>query len=830
MRRPEGFSLVELLITLALLSLALLSAVGTFRGVAKGIFVTKAKSLATNLAQEKVEFLKAKSYYRLRVTTAPVAVTDPDPDVMSDPGNYAPEAINGGGIAFTRHVYVEKVRKNAASAVLEAVPWNDPDTGLKRITVALVWQEGAEWRQLSLVNLRENPDRASADVVFKGEVTSGGFPVAGATVEVAENPAWRAATNSAGRYEFNLSPGTYTLRANAPGYFRNVKAGCFVGVANTPATENFILTAKLQGAMHGSIWKRDHLVISQVGAQVNAADPADEFVELYNPTTFTISAVGLRLIFVDATGVETELNPLLDTTNVSVNVPPQKFFLFGNKSPVGGIGGVAADAYRTLTHPDIIKQGVGGQGGIVLFDTVAGSTVDMVAWGHLDGIREPPLKVQEGGSFYDVGGLGGLNIGETLERMAYSSSTLANMEGGASAGIHNTQGNSFDNNVTSNCWVYHNHADLPTTYLQSQAALSVAESNPGETGTPAAGAYVFADDGLSTTVTVTSTGGFTLASVATGTWVLSASSGTLYAEKTVTVAAGSNSKHVLALNTMTNSGYVSGEVTEAGGAALANIIVNPAGVQTDASGRYRMSASPGLQTITANPGSANAAYIEGTATVTVNTGQIVSNVNFGLFRGGRLRGMVTSDGVNALPDIPVSIRRSGTGLEVANILSQINGTFEVRVPSGTYTASPIPEFGEVVTPSVSPAVTVAGSANSVFTSTFTLGPALGTVAGSVSRSGEPITTGVLIVASSSPISGALPPAVDSILRSGAIIYYMDNSGNDGRYAVDIHAGTYNVYAWYTTYNGAVPTTTKKEITGVVVSPGQTAANKNFSWP
>ncbi|MGQ0644782.1 MAG: hypothetical protein ACT4O3_04755, partial [Elusimicrobiota bacterium] len=92
--------------TLTLLSVGFVAAVSAFLGLSKGIYVNKTKSLATNMAQEKVEVLKNKSYYRLRVTTAAVEVSGVSPVVLSDPYNYNESAVNVGGIPFTRYVVV----------------------------------------------------------------------------------------------------------------------------------------------------------------------------------------------------------------------------------------------------------------------------------------------------------------------------------------------------------------------------------------------------------------------------------------------------------------------------------------------------------------------------------------------------------------------------------------------------------------------------------------------------------------------------------------------------------------------------------------------------
>jgi hypothetical protein len=196
--------------------------------------------------------------------------------------------------------------------------------------------------------------------------------------------------------------------------------------------------------------------------------------------------------------------------------------------------------------------------------------------------------------------------------------------------------------------------------------------------------------------------------------------------------------------------------------------------------------------------------------------------------GVKVRGRVTSDGSNALPDTPVSITNTGTLLEIANVMSGSDGYFQANVPTGTYCASPLGEFGESVTPTGT-TVTATTSGATVYTSTFTLGPAFGTIKGALRDStGESITTGVLLLASTGTISNP-PPDITSSLRSGSQVYYMISSRGDGTYSLDVRAGTYNLYGWYSTFSGEVSSTTVKSLTNIQVTPGATVTGKDLQW-
>jgi hypothetical protein len=365
--------------------------------------------------------------------------------------------------------------------------------------------------------------------------------------------------------------------------------------------------------------------------------------------------------------------------------------------------------------------------------------------------------------------------------------------------------------------------------------MPMSRRSPAWAGcTPAVGAYVFADDGFSQLSVAYSSGStpyayFSLSSIATGTWSFSSSSGTLYNSRLITVTSGSQETFTLHLTTYTDSGYVSGKVSAVGGAALSNIEVDPGNVYTDASGNYRLTLPPGVQNVTVNPGRvSNSTYIESSLSTTVVTGQIVTNFNFTLSGGGKIRGRVTSDGTNALPDVPVSVTNQTTSLEVANILSGIDGYFEVSVPTASYYVAPIGQSGEVVTPSTA-AVNLTTGGSTVFASTFTIGPALGTIRGNVKVGTSKITTGVLLIASTQTVTNP-PPDLNNALRSGSRLYYVGSSGADGTYELDVRQGTYYVYGWYTTFSGNTPTSTVRSVSNVSVTAGNTTSTgTDLTW-
>src|SRR5258706_9518051 len=112
-----GVTLVELMITVAILSIGFLAAIGSFRYIGASIQNSKIRTLSNNLAQEQIEKLKNLSYYMLLVTTS--SFDDPRfTGVTYDTGNYPPDTVNEGGISFLRATRVDFAFQNGNTITL----------------------------------------------------------------------------------------------------------------------------------------------------------------------------------------------------------------------------------------------------------------------------------------------------------------------------------------------------------------------------------------------------------------------------------------------------------------------------------------------------------------------------------------------------------------------------------------------------------------------------------------------------------------------------------------------------------------------------------------
>lgn len=813
-------------------SLVALTVIQGFSGISKGIIAGRFKSLATQLANEMMQSTKSTPYYQLRVssqTVTPTGLSSLDPPVLSDEINYPPVDHVINGVHFTRYMYVQRVQKNA-SENLEVIGWNAPDSGLKQITLSVLWREREEWKQVLMVNLLENPNRMASNGDFIGyvkDVPLNNIP--DVLVEVAENTSLNTLTDASGNYRLGVPVGTYTLRASKRGYFPITTPNRVVTSTTPQVTVNFTnLTAMSSGTVSGTVWHNDHLVISRVcGAKMDGGT-SQEYVEIFNPTTWTWTVDGqLGLSFQRTAAQDPVPIPIqMDYTVGGNAIAPGKFFLFGSHAEgltidgvfvgpdAGWADGVGApndvnfpyfDAINGLKNILPINGTDGpteGAGVLSLYVLATGAVLDKVGWqggGFSPGSSETaPIP-------------GGGGAGMEVNKIYYRKSDV----GGS---FSSTIGPAYDSGNNALDWGVDSGAPhtLPRTTLSPVL--------PVKAGTPSQGAFIFANDGLSVVTQASMLGSppearFTLPAIATGTWTVSASTGNYFLSFSTPISAGVSISTSLVLNTSTLYGFASGYVRDAVTSAGINAIsVTPGAGVTNAAGFFSIALSPGAQTLQANPNSANPNYTGASQSVIVSLGQTISGNLLFISPGGRISGRVTIDGTNPLPNIPVEVTNKTTGVTIDTILSGTDGSFTARVPVGTFKVQPVMAHGEAVSPITLDVIVPAGGSN-VFAATYTVTSAFGTLEGTASALGKPISTGVLIVASTSTVP-ANPPDLNTTFQGTGVAYYAGASRTDGSYSFSLKNGTYTVAGWYTTFTGNTPTVTRKSYTGVVVNPNQ----------
>ncbi len=835
-----GITLVELMVAMVIMTIGVLGLVGGFKYFNIGVQSAKTRSLANNIAQERIEFLKNKSYYRVLVTTA----TADDPNFAPGEMTYdvAPngeETVNVGGINFIRRVYIRKVNEDPDKN-LQYLAWNEPDPGLKEIKVYVVWHERGQWRKLEVRNLRENPERVNKDCTISGNVESDGEELEGVTVRAQESPSYYGVTDSDGDYSFSIVPGTYTLLATKDGYFPATMASFGLPAGTDATNKNFSLTERYTGTIYGYalINNGDHLMISNVVAGTDTVTGHTEWVEVYNPTTWTWTmATGLgtgteKVVFryKETSVVEKSLSFNYRTTTLD----PGHYFLFANTGTVTAAGRTReADAIYSWNgawndQDDTIEDDHDNAGFVQLkdgsrvLDTIGWTAYAYAAW---------PLYWPEA---YE--GFGMYWYDDYPWPYPINNSGLR----GDMAFTRNSWYYSLDTSSASCYDSGYNYSDF---HISSSPILvgprSSADSQYCAGGNAAEGAVVFADDGLSSPVTAGSNGYFWIENVSTGSWTVYMSSGVVYSSAAYYGGTTDNYwswANYQVLSTPTTYGYVTGRVTNVSGAALSNIkVYSPSGtgtgqVSTDWNGRYTLPVEAGVVNVMANYQSQNPSYVElSSADIVVGIGEVAKGVDFSLYQGGRIRGRITTNGVDPLPNIPVVGLKDG--IEQGSGISDSDGYFLISgtgISTGTYVVVPQLEAGESASPSSTTVLVQAGL--TTFSSTYTVTGAFGYVQGSVTSGGNPITTGVLIYVTTSTLAaGADPPDITPALRSGTGVYYAASSSALGTYSISAKGGySYNVYAWYTTWAGGVPTTTRKQSLGVAVAPNATVT-VNFSW-
>lgn len=822
-----------------ILAIGVLGFIGAFGTVSKSIHVSKTRAVANNLLQEKIEAMKNISYYRLVVTTNAASATETGlPAFQYDPvgGFYPPETMTVGDIAYTRRVFVQKVSSVGGGGLTE-FSHQDPDTGLKRITSYVIWQDAGKYRMQELQNIVNNPNRTMLTGTISGNVTVSDSGMGGtgldSVVMVTQNASLFDRAGTAGAYSFAVSGGTYTLQATKLGYFPVTRQNTYVAESGTFDWDPNLMKMT-SGTVSGTAYLRDHLVISQVVGAHDFGGFTQEWVEVYNPTTWswTTSDLGLRfqrVSTIDAAPVNIFLTaPVAGAVTIASN----SFCLFANTTTItlsaypgfpvtasvlwnktAGTNDVAFPGRFTAANPNVITtyndNNQWGAGSVQLYRVSDGAVQDVVGWKGNGSSANPPLREGNAMNFAQ-----GLNTDEQLYR--YSSVASYNPANGPA---YDTQDNDTNLGLQN-----------PAGWIPKSHVSAVV---PTITGTPAAGAYASADDGLSGAVTANSAGVFSIPSVATGTWTVSISSGTGYQQAAVTMTGAAINLGTVALTSSTSQGFVTGVVTSAqNGTPISGIVVQTAGGYsgtTSATGRYTIISSTGMTSVTANPGNiSNSTFVSDTMDgVDIQAGVYTSGINFVLDSGGRVRGYVRV-GTSPLPGVPVTA--SSGAVTAAETASDGSGYFILaNISTGSYTIRPQLESGESSSPA---SQTVTVTTGTVWSTTFTVTSAFGYITGSLTSAGQPIRTGVLVMASTGSITSP-PLDITNAVRTGAAKYYIASSYTDGTYELYVPGGsgtpvTYNVYGWFTTWSGQTPTITPRTTTANVTG-GVTTSGRNLSW-
>jgi type II secretory pathway pseudopilin PulG len=846
----RGVSLTELMIAVAVVTIGVVSIMGSFKYINRAITQSRIKTIAINLAQEEMEVLRNKSYFQLLVTTDTANTTGFDPNFPYDKVTYRPQTITLWGMpALTRVVNVDYVAQSGSDMV--TLPYSANDPGMKKITVSVIWNDfNGTPRKVQVSSFYENPTATVLSSGFSGVVknVATNNPVRDALVQVMGYPSWMDYTDADGKYSFQVSPGSYTLVCSSDVYFSSITV-VRQAAANIVTTNDFALTKVPTGSVSGVAYLRDHLVISQVvGSSVNSSGQYQEWVEVYNPTTWTWTmATGLgtgggtgsnqKVIFMYKEAAGPELFPKFDYRSVSLS--PNTYFLFANTGTVTAAGytKTASAVYGTdwdFSNVDdvIISGNPSPAGHIIMGDVTTMTPYDTVGWDATSngaGNKKVAEKYETQAIVQSIG----LEEGEGYTRKTTSASS------------QNWHGRCYDSG--------NNNSDMVGAKPFTNWPHDRYDSDNCDTGTPAAGAVVTANDGLSAAALVSANGSFLLTNIATSTvqgvnstWTINITSA-----PGTTVVIGSSAGVTVPYNATKDLGTILFSSSTDGGVAMGYvfgggpdynkrlgsppILVGSGGEtrNTDSQGFYLLYLSTGLVTITANYGGANGSYQSSDIEVNLEAGVATSVPDFHLSQGGIITGYVTS-GTGSLPDIIVQATYGG---RVYSGTSDNTGHFYISVATSSLAYEVTPVLDSVQSYTSQPATPLTAMLNvagtTVFAGTITVTGAMATIEGVLTKGGNSITTGVLVIASTAAISSPLPAIYGDSAPSGPV-FYSASSQADGTYSLDVRystTSTYNLAAFYPVVdpNSGTVSYSTRSLTGFWVNTAGASVIKDLAW-
>jgi len=823
MKNRKGLTLIEIMISLVVMSIFVFSLIMAFQNTNVGIFLNRSRTIANALAEEKIEIMKNIDYYRLLVTCPPY-------NTSYDQIYYPPETFIFGNKSFERRILVEKVKENPTGELV-TIQWDTlPDVGLKKITVYVVWNEGGDEKSYFLSNLVRNPDyEITAKIVGTVKNSTTSLALEDVQVFLESMPVYETYTNSAGKYSLDIPEGLNRVVASKHGYFlTRTEAITLVG----EQTIDFNLLPKGYGSAAGVVWKHDHLVISQVCAEVwdmygdpLGRDRYKEVIQLYNPTTYQmlINTTTLKLIYVDDDNNQIMIAPAYKRNTIS----SKGFLLF-----VGSLDG-ATSVYNNIsgdaTYYALIPIGSGESGGVCIRDSY-GIAIDSIAWGN-NAWKSAPASAKEGDALI-LAGSGGLLEQWIVERKAHTTATLTTMGNGQT---DQSKGHAFD---TQN-----NNLDLVGGAVASgsrTAQNSLSATETPVSGTPASGAIAFADDDLSSMVVAT-TGYYYITQISTGAWTLTITSGTLFVQTTFYMYASSTVVRDVVISSVSPYGYIMGTLLKANLQPNSGIRIDGGGQTTTSgsSGRFVLPVPTGTITVTINTNLDKPNYIE------ITTGPF--NVDFGdkielgqiiVYYNGGVSGTVTSSGGDPLANVVIIAADVATLQERANDMTDINGQYSLSnlASDMTDTYYILPYLSETSGETSTPAryeLTFTSTGTYFTDKNFSISQAYAVITGTVTENNQKIKTGVLIIATTSTIAGD-PSTINSTFRSGSQVYYSCSSGVEGYFSINVPGAvgagtlTYYLYAWYSKLGESEAVNSKKSTTIGASAGGKYDAE--FSWP
>ncbi|MFH1379917.1 MAG: carboxypeptidase-like regulatory domain-containing protein [bacterium] len=844
LNKINGISLIEIIISITIISVAFITVSSFFIGITKGVVSTKYKTLATTYAQEQIELLKSLDYEKLRITPqADLSYIPPSEPYKAnfDRTYYPEETTIIKNMRFDRLTRVRNMKEQfqLGKAKLLQDRGGVFEKSLKEIKVTVFWMERDTIKSVTLVDLNEKLQRVyygtiAGDISYTRETPPGGYPAeigppvnpdpyddwtdyispatyAASRIWLLDDNTYGAVPDSNGLYSFKCPVGTYPngLKVTMPGY----EDGSYkpVTVNKTLIIQyNFTLIKISSAAVEGTVHILDHVVISKVCASFNddvTAEKTIDYIELYNPASTEVeifSAAGkpqIILEYVDDKNIRTEIP--LEQLGPEKSIAPHGYYSIANRKTLEG---TMVDA-KDIDQLDRIQEKK--PGGIIVTFKGSGAT-DRVGWGNTGNGAPAPSDAVEGDPL-ELPVNDGLMIDETIERKADSSSAAVDLESG---GADEFNGNGYDSNNNARDWVYHNR----DTTLPHDTSTGIEDPIAG---TPGLGCWVTCDDPFEHTIEVDDENGEFLLEVAVDAWTVTVSCNTLSDRVSVDSEIDMITSEEFFLTPDPSvsdiNGYIRGTLLDSATTdPIPNILVTAENYSnvTDANGIFRLIVPPSIYTVTVNPDNINPHYIEETVeNITVTEGNITPIPAVLLPEGGSVAGRVLyGDSFNPYQDMTVEIFDSADSSfsnPLGSDISDMDGKYTIKnLPiTGSYRTKPLLASFETSTPDYSAIITISEPGviqpNDDFNIGYSLTAGYAVITGTATYLKEPLSSGVLIIASTCPFvsPNGYPPNISGSHAARGSISHAATIRSDGTYSLAVYGSANNpyfIYAWYST--------------------------------
>ena len=236
-KNQKGFTIVELLIGMIIIAILIITAADTYTSLQSSAILARHKSIATEMATNKIEYLKSLPYDKLAVAGGAIQTTTPLPNTETTTINgypytiklsinYIDDAFDGCANYTTQQLKEQLCRNYPSPSGAPAVDLNPAD--YKIANVKVYGRSNQKFAELDTqIAARVAETDSTTGALIAKVIDSSGNPISGATVTVVNNsvsPAINSVDstdNNGNSVFYGLPPDTgndYTITASKTGY------------------------------------------------------------------------------------------------------------------------------------------------------------------------------------------------------------------------------------------------------------------------------------------------------------------------------------------------------------------------------------------------------------------------------------------------------------------------------------------------------------------------------------------------------------------------------------------------------------------------------------